>query len=88
MAAVPAAIHLRLYTRPGCCLCDRVREELAPWLARGEVILEEVDISQDPELEARFGTVIPVLEHEGRVLAKGLFRAADAMARLQRRLAR
>jgi len=85
---VPTPLRLRLYTRPSCCLCERVKEELGPWLARGEVVLEEVDISRDAALEARYGEIIPVLEHAGRPLGKGLFSAAEAMARLRRRVPR
>jgi hypothetical protein len=32
--------------------------------------VEEIDISADPELEARYGLEIPVLEIEGRKAAK------------------
>jgi hypothetical protein len=32
--------------------------------------LQEIDISRDPELEARYGLEIPVLEIEGRRAAK------------------
>ncbi|KAA3609129.1 MAG: glutaredoxin family protein [Planctomycetota bacterium] len=77
---------LRLYSRPGCCLCDQVQEALAPWLQSGKLSLKVVNIEDDPELESRFGQVIPVLEDpEGRVLAKGKFRVEEAMARWQRR---
>jgi hypothetical protein len=38
--------------------------------------LEEVDISTDPELEARYGLDIPVLMMEGRLVAK--HRVTDA----------
>ena len=51
-----------LYTRPGCHLCDRARDVLE---AAG-IAFEEVDITTDPALEAEYGTLIPVVEQEGR----------------------
>ena len=60
-------IALTLYSRPGCHLCDEMKEIVAcrrarSWAARSR----EVDISGDPELEARYGTEIPVLLVNGR----------------------
>ena len=82
----PATVpDLVLYKRPGCHLCDEVQRELAPFVAAGEVRLEVVDLSGDAELEALHGQSIPVLAAGGRVLAKGRFRVADALARLRRR---
>jgi hypothetical protein len=34
------------------------------------ITLEEIDISMDPDLEARYGLEIPVLEIDGRKVAK------------------
>ena len=80
-----SARPVTLYTRPGCHLCHEVQRELARFVDDGSVVLDVVDLSGNAELEARFGEVIPVLESEGRVFAKGRFRVDEAMARLQRR---
>lgn len=56
-----------LYTRAGCHLCDEA-EDL---LGREGVIPELVDIDADPELQARFTSCVPVLEHEGKVRFRG-----------------
>jgi hypothetical protein len=76
-------IALTLYSRPGCHLCDdmkavitRVTRELP--LA---ITLEEIDISTDADLEARYGVEIPVLLLDGRKVAK--YRVTEAeLARL------
>lgn len=78
--------RIRLYTRPGCGLCEEVRAALEPWVRRGRVELEVVDLEPGSEVEARYGAVIPVLEHEGRPFAKGRFDVAEALQRLDRRL--
>ena len=75
-----------LYTKRECPLCTELRQELArarlwpPWR------LEEVDVERDPRLLARYGLSVPVLELEGRTLAKGRARAAE-LARRYARLA-
>jgi len=43
---------------------------LARVQARRRFELQEVDISGDPELERRYGTEVPVLEIEGKKVAK------------------
>jgi glutaredoxin len=61
-----------VYSRPGCHLCDEmkaivhrvVRSTAAP------VDIEEIDISTDPALEARYGLEIPVLLIDGKKAAK------------------
>ena len=54
-------VEIELFTRPGCHLCEEMKAALAE-AARGlEIQLREIDISEDPELEARYGNDIPVL---------------------------
>ncbi len=57
---------LALYTRPGCHLCDEMKEVVAPLARELGSVIKEIDISQDPALEAQFGTEIPVLFVNGR----------------------
>jgi hypothetical protein len=52
---------LTLLGRDGCHLCADMRTALQPWAARFNFRVEEVDISGQPELEARYGWDIPVL---------------------------
>ncbi len=60
---------IRLYSRPGCHLCEQLAEELLP-LIRGHLDLEVVDIDSRPELAGEFGTRIPVVEYEGRFICQ------------------
>ena len=50
-----------LYGKPGCCLCDEVREVVMAVREDRPFELEEVDISLDPVLHRRYGERIPVL---------------------------
>ena len=59
----------RVYSRPGCHLCELLLEELVP-LARGRAAIEVVDIDRDAELRNAYGIRIPVVEFEGKVLSE------------------
>jgi glutaredoxin len=59
---------LTLYGKPGCHLCHDAREAVRRALLAREVALDEVDITLDPVLFARYGERIPVLELDGEVL--------------------
>ena len=52
---------LTLYIRTYCHLCDDMRAAVEPWRARLGLSLEEVDVDDDPVLEARLGEKVPVL---------------------------
>ncbi len=78
-------MRFRLYSRPGCHLCEDMKAVIAA-AARATgvpVSIDEVDISTDPSLEARYGQEIPVLELDGRKVAKYRI-GADAAARMIR----
>ena len=58
----------RLYSRHPCPLCDRLVHDLERARLRPRLDLEIVDVDADPELAARFGESVPVLEVEGTIL--------------------
>lgn len=60
---------ITIYSRPGCHLCDEMKA-VVHRVAGGTAPIEEVDISTDPDLEARYGLEIPVLLIDGRKVAK------------------
>ena len=63
-------ITLTLYSRPGCHLCDDMNA-IVDRVARSVPLnVDIVDISTDPQLEARYGVEIPVLLIEGKKAAK------------------
>jgi glutaredoxin-like protein DUF836 len=75
---------LILYGKPGCHLCDDARLAVERAVTGRDVVLEQVDVSLDPVLNARYGERIPVLEIDGET-AFELFVDAGV---LQRRLDR
>ena len=59
-------VQVVLYSARGCHLCDRARSQLAELRSELEFELAEVDITGDPELEARYRELLPVVEIDGR----------------------
>ena len=58
-----------VYSRPGCHLCELLIDELLP-LIRGRLELEVIDIETRPELRARYGIRIPVVEYDGQTVCQ------------------
>ena len=57
-----------LYGRPGCHLCDEARESLQRVQTRAPFSLQEVDITTDDLLHARYLERIPVISVDGEDL--------------------
>jgi thiol-disulfide isomerase/thioredoxin len=70
-------LKLTIYSRPGCHLCDEMKDVVGRVAAAtgAPIAIEDIDISTDPDLEARYGLEIPVLVVDGRTLAK--YRVSD-----------
>jgi hypothetical protein len=80
-----ATIALTIYSRPGCHLCEDMKTAIERTVGRTDldVRIEEIDISTDMDLEARYGTEIPVLLVNGKKAAK--YRVSEwELARLLR----
>jgi glutaredoxin len=75
---------LVLYGRLGCHLCDDMKEIVVPLARELGCTLQEIDISGHPDLEAQYGTEIPVLLINGRKAFK--YRLSER--ELRQRLAR
>jgi hypothetical protein len=60
MAAVSRP-RLTLLVRAYCHLCDDMRAALAPLAAVEGCVVDEFDVDADPALEARWGSLVPVL---------------------------
>ena len=54
------------YSKPGCCLCDEVKEKLRRLQASYAFNLREVNILEDPEAHERFKEEIPVVFINGK----------------------
>ena len=61
--------RIRVYSRPGCHLCELLIEELLP-LIRGHLELEVVDIDTRPEWLLKYGVRIPVVEYDGQTVCQ------------------
>jgi|GEM_PF-104624 len=78
------------YAKPGCHLCEEAREVLDRVVVDRDVDVREHDILQDPELQRRYGELIPVVvidgvQHAQWRLDEGRFAAAlDAAAAAKR----
>jgi hypothetical protein len=63
-------VKLRLYSRPGCHLCEVMRDDVDRILADKPREWEVIDVDSQPGLAARYGESIPVLFVNGRLFAK------------------
>lgn len=57
--------RLTLYGRAWCHLCDDMLAALAPLAAEFGAQVDVIDVDSDPELEARYDVLVPVLVHDG-----------------------
>ena len=76
--------RLTLYSKPGCHLCDDMKQVIDAVAARVPLHLDVVDISQDPALTERYGLEIPVLLVEGRKVAKYRVSESELLRALKR----
>jgi glutaredoxin len=66
--------RITVYSKPGCHLCDRAKDVLNRCRQRVAFEIEVVDISQNPELLARYGEDIPVILLDGEEIARHFVR--------------
>lgn len=59
-----------LYTRTTCPLCDEAKLVLKDYAAWLPAVIE-VDIDEDPELQEKFTSCVPVVQCDGRVRFRG-----------------
>ena len=77
-----AKIEVQLLSRPGCHLCDQMKESLQKATEGLDVLLTVVDISLDDELASRFENDIPVVFVNGNKAFKQRATAKDLRRRL------
>ena len=58
---MPNKVRVVLYTKPGCGLCDKMKNEMKSAGVENLYTLEEVNIETDAELFAQYRYDIPVL---------------------------
>ena len=67
-AADAGAPRLTVYSRTYCHLCDDMIAGLQVLQARHRFDFSIVDVDSEPQLEARYGELVPVLMHGEREL--------------------
>lgn len=77
---------VRLYTRVGCHLCVDAALALADLAGALGFEVDAVDVDGDPELVARYGERVPVVEVGGEVVAEGAIDPAALRSALERAL--
>ncbi len=82
-----APVKVILYSKPGCHLCDEMKQVLEKARRGIEVAVEEIDISSDRQLVEKYGEEIPVLFISGRKAFKCQVSEKDLRRRLQRAVA-
>jgi glutaredoxin len=70
MPRIHTVIAVTIYSRQGCHLCEQMKAVVEQVGRSVAIAVEEIDISTDPALEARYGVDIPVLLVGGRKAAK------------------
>jgi len=82
-------VTLTIYSRPGCHLCEEMKSVVVQVIRsqRQPCTVEEVDVSTDADLEARYGMEVPVLVIDGRKVAKYRINAGELARVLQSRMA-
>lgn len=58
---MPDPVHIEIYSRPQCHLCDDAKEVIERVRTRYGFTLRVINIEEDPQLEAAYGTQIPVI---------------------------
>ena len=58
-------IHVEIYSRPGCHLCDEAKQVIERVRRKHVFMLRVINIEDDASLEAAYGTEIPVVTING-----------------------
>jgi len=75
---------ITLYGKPGCHLCETARTVVERVRTEHPFELEEIDVSVDPVLHARYGERIPVLELDGEELFEFFVDESELARRVDR----
>jgi len=55
-----------VYSRPACCLCDEIKQQLEQLRRRADFDLEEINIDEDEVLRRLYNDEVPVVMINGR----------------------
>jgi hypothetical protein len=76
-------LDLELFSRPGCHLCEEMKQAIREAAQGLEIRLRETDVSGDADLERRFGNDVPVLFVNGSEAFRHRATAAELRRRFQ-----
>ena len=79
-----AKAQVKLYTRPGCHLCEEAKREMLAANCSQDYVLEEINIETDPALAEHYGWEIPVIIINGIKAFKYRVTAAEFKGKLKR----
>ena len=77
-----SAATITLYSKPGCHLCEDVREILDGLQSAFGYAIDEIDITRDAALFARYRYDIPVILSDGVEIARGRMDEQQLIARI------
>lgn len=78
------AMHIRLYTKTNCPLCDKAKAVLTELQADYRFTMEEIDIYEDDALLEKYQLMIPVVELDGEEIGYGMIEKETVRKRLRR----
>ena len=81
---MPDTIHVDIYSRPACHLCDEAKEVIERVRGRVPFVVRVVNIEEDPALEKAYGTEIPVVFINGNKAFKYRVDEAELEKKVQR----
>ena len=76
-------LHLTLYSKAGCHLCDEARAHLEDLASDHELTIDEIDIRRDQALFERYRYRIPVIAVDGVERLEGRISAEEVRALLR-----
>jgi predicted PurR-regulated permease PerM len=74
------------YTRKGCSLCAEFERLLQPMLEHRGIHFRRMDVDHSKDLKETFGSRVPVLEVNGKIIAEGRVSAGELKKRLEEML--
>ena len=77
-------VEVVVYSKPGCCLCDELKQQLQRLGAGQRFELREVNILEDKQAFERFREQIPVVFINGRKAFKYRLDEKEFLRRLER----
>ena len=77
-------VEVVVYSKPGCCLCDELKQQLQRLGPGQRFELREVNILEDKQAFERFGEQIPVVLINGRKAFKYRLDEKEFLKRLAR----